>query len=167
MHLAITSFPFPAGPRCPRRGAGLGEDMMFEFKRYPIIFRFLRKSARECIFEETLLRLALSFRAKARNLVSAPPSRTSYRRLAAQSVNHIARNDLVTQASSARYFVLKSDCPIRNLIHLLVRPFSLWEKVRMRENKYIFTRPPHLSPLLEGEGIIGSFLMTASDFGGK
>ena len=138
--------------------------MMLKFKKFLPIFSFLRRSERRRVFEEGLIRLTLSFRAKARNLVSAPPSRISFSRFSAQnSGNHFVRNDLVTQASSTRYFVLKSDCPIRNFVHLLERPFSLWEKARMRGNVFMRLAPLTLSlvnevPFTRERGFLNSSL---------
>ena len=95
---------------------------------------------------------AVSFRAKARNLVSATSSVPSFCRIASQrSVNHFTRSDIVIRASSACTFIRNLYCPIRNLVHLLVRPFSLREKARMRERKYTFTRSSN--PLPMGEGL--------------
>jgi len=97
---------------------------------------------------------AVSFRAKARNLVFMPLA-TNYCRLAAQrGIKLLASNDIVMRASLEHKAVCKLYSVIRILVRSLVCPFSLREKARMRERKYIFTRSPHPIPLPEGEGVL-------------
>jgi len=101
---------------------------------------------------------AVSFRAIVRNLVFMPLA-TNYCRLAAQrGIKLLASNDIVMRASLEHKSVCKLYLVIRFLVCSLIRPFSLREKDRMRERKYIFTRSPHPIPLPEGEGVLSRLL---------
>jgi len=111
------------------------------------------------VFEVRHIISTVSFRAKARNLVSVPPSATKFCRIAIRrGIKLFALNDSLMRASLERHTVWKLYSVIRILVRFLVRPFSLREKARMRERKYIFIRSPHPIPLPEGEGVLSRLL---------
>jgi hypothetical protein len=91
---------------------------------------------------------AVSFRAKARNPVTAPSSGTSFCQLTTQrGINHFASNDIVMRASLARHVVRKLYCPIRNFVSIF-RAFLLPSEEGQDEGEEIhLILSPHPIPL--------------------
>ena len=147
------SSPFLAVPLYPRKEEGQDEGMMFEINRLPPIFIILRMRENRYAFEVSLNISTVSFRAKARNLVSLSSFAAYFCLLDTQmAVMLFVLNDIVMRASLLRQYIRNLYCRIRNFVSLLLRPFSRREKDRMRERKYIISRSP-IPALPNGEGV--------------
>jgi hypothetical protein len=160
----INSSPRRMPSRAQEPGSRFLKDMDSGFRRNDGIgnnqslLSCLRIYESSLVFELRHIISTVSFRAKARNLVSLLFI-TSFCQIFAQSgIKYVAQNDMAMRASVKRDSVWKLSSVIRILVRSSARPFSLREKARMRERKYIFIRSPHPIPLPEGEGVLSRLL---------